>query len=187
MPGEQEIVGLCLLLFTSLSLATACGLSLFAPYVLLSLAVTTGKLETASLAGWIDSSGMLIGLALACLCEAVSRSVLQLPATPRLERVASALAGGLLAVLVLLDRLPVWGLILVALAGALFALAVRGLLRASRRSLRTKPLAALGEILAAALVSGVAIFAPVTAPVLVIALLAAAVQNHRRDPRAAAH
>ena len=186
----EEPLTLALALLTGLGLAAACGFRIFVPLLVLSLAARTEIVPLAEGTYWIGTTPALISLAVATLLEIgayyvpVIDNLLDTVATP-----AAALAGAVVASAVLVDVDPWlrWTLGIVGGAGAATAVHVpAAAMRIGSTAMTAgtaNPVLATGEIVGASLVSGIAVLAPIAVPMIVIALIAGAIEWRRRRRR----
>lgn len=193
MPTETEPLTLVLAACTGLGLAAACGLRVFLPLLVLGAAVRAGEFEVAGGFEWVASTPALVALGVATLLEVGAfhlpflDNLLDTVATP-----AAAVAGALAAtsVLVGLDPWLQWSLGIVAGAGVATVVQVPTAAARVTSTASTggtaNPVLATGELLSASLVSGMAVFAPIAVPMVVIAIVAGAVHLTRKRKRDAA-
>ena len=187
MPEAAPFIDVLLGVLTGLGLAAACGFRVFVPLLAVSLAVRMDVLEVRAGFQWMGSTPALVAFSVATLVEVASYflpwldNLLDLGATP-----AAALAGALIAgaTMVEVDPWLRWSLSLVAGAG--LATAVQLPTAASRLASTGSSGGAanfgisLGELVGAALLSGMAILAPIAVPMVVIAVAVAGLRHVRR-------
>ena len=176
--------------FTAVGLAAACGFRVFLPLLILGLAVRTGHGSVGAEFAWLASTGALVcfgiatGLELLAFYVPVLDNALDALATP-----AAAIAGAVAAtsVFVGLGGLDPWlewtaGVI----AGASIATVVQVPMAAARGASTVTTagsanfLVASGEWFVSALVAALALLAPIVVPMVVVAIVAGAIQLRRR-------
>lgn len=190
MPDVAESVSVLLSLFAGIGLASACGLRAFAPLLVLSLAARTGRVEVLEPLSWIGGGPVVGALALLSVLEILGRhggrhGGRDVPGR-LVSAVVAAMAGGLAATALLIDLHGVAPWIVGGAAGAAFALAVLFPAYALRR-LSGGPSAQagglgtpMGETLSAVLIAALSLYAPIAAPMLVVAVVAGAVRMRRQ-------
>lgn len=192
MPAEPDLLSIVLAGFTGLGLAAACGLRIFVPLFALGLAVRTGHYEITDGFTWVSSTPALICLGVATVLEVgafyvpLLDNLLDTIATP-----SAAIAGAVVAtsVLVGLDPWLHWTLGIIVGAGVatvvqLPTAGARGASTATTGGVANAGVAT-AELATASLVSGMAVFAPITIPMVVIAIVAGAIHVRKRQRRSA--
>jgi hypothetical protein len=192
MPNEPDVLTIVLAVFTGLGLAAACGLRVFVPLLVLGIAVRSGGYEVQEGFAWVGSTPALVCLSVATVLEVGAfyvpfvDNLLDAVATP-----AAALAGALAttSVLVGLDPWLSWTLGIVAGAGVATLVHVPAAAARGASTVTTagtaNPGVATGELVGSTLVSGLAVLAPITVPMVVIALVAGALMLRRRRAKKA--
>lgn len=199
MPDVSETVSLLLTVFSGVGLAAACGIRAFLPFLVLSLAALFGKVELIDSFHWIATRPAAILLGVLALVEIVGYH----SSSPRLQltydrpwfTVLAVAAGALIATVLLVGLQPslCWGVGLVA--GGLVTAAVRrptSTLRTLARAPDQDSGAAgavntpAGETGSALLMSILSLFAPIAAPILVIAVISGVIHMHRTERNRAA-
>jgi len=172
---------------TGLGLAAACGFRVFLPLLALSVAARADQLTLAEGFAWIGSTPALVVFAVAAAVEIAAYyiplvdNLLDTIATP-----AAAVAGTVVASAMLVELEPWlrWTLGIVAGGGLAASIQIPTAAMRGGSTVTTAGLAnpgiATGELLAAGLVSGIAVLAPIVVPMLVIALVAGAIQWRRK-------
>ncbi len=190
MPPEPDFVTILLAIFTGLGLAAACGLRVFLPLFVLGFAVRSGSYEVVDDFRWIGSTPALVSFGAATTLEILAfyvpwlDNLLDLVALP-LAAIAGALATT--SVLVGMDPWMHWTLGIVAGAG------VATIIHVPMSAARAASTATTGgaanaavstsELAGAGLVSGMAVFAPIASPMVVIALVAGSIHLVRKKRR----
>jgi Domain of unknown function (DUF4126) len=180
-------------ILAALGLAAACGFRVFVPLFVVSLASRADVLELSSGFAWLGSTPALVCFGTATVLEVLAYYVpvvdnlLDSVATP-----AAVVAGIVVAAAVMTDIDPWLKWTLATVAGGGLAAAVQ-LPTVALRGVSTGTTAGLGnalvssgEVVAASLFSGFAIFLPVLLPLLALALVVFAWRRLRRDETATA-
>lgn len=162
---------------TGLGLAAACGLRVFLPLFVASIATRAGALQPAEGFAWIGSTPVLVCLGSATLIELAAYSIPWLDnALDALATPAAAVAGALVAA-TFVGELDAWlRWTLAATAGGGLALAVQ-VPSAALRALSTastgglgNPVVAAGEAAGAGLAASLAVALPLLVPAALVAL-----------------
>jgi len=185
-----NVVQLLLGVLSGLGLAAACGLRVFLPLLAASIAVRTGVFEVQEGFAWLGSTPALVAFSVATVLEIaayyvpVLDNLLDTVATP-----AAAAAGALLATAAMVEMEPWlrWTLGIVAGAGLattvqLPTAALRGGSTVTTAGVANPGISTL-EALGSAVVSGMAILTPIAVPMVILALVAAALHLRRRGAR----
>ena len=174
MPDLPDGVALLLAIFGALGLAASAGFRILVPPVVFALAGRAGWVAPAEGFGWMLSTPALVVLGLGAVLEALAA---YRPArSPRLAILLATVASGALtsaAAMGSADRI-LW-VLLGWVAGGAVAFAVR--FPAAGR-----PRQVTGETLAALLVAAMAVYAPITVPVVVLAMVAGSLQRRSGAP-----
>jgi hypothetical protein len=161
-----------------LALSAACGFRVFVPLLVLGAGAASGQVALTEGFGWLGSEPALIALTVATLLEIAAYyipwvdNLLDTVATP-----VAVVAGVVVTASVVTDMDPLlrWGLAVVAGGGIAGTLQTSTTLSRAGSTVATgglgNPLVATGELLGAAGVSLAAVFVPVLAFALAIALL----------------
>lgn len=175
---------------TGLGLAAACGFRVFLPLLALSIAARAGQVMPVESFAWIASTPALIAFAAATVLEVVAYYVpvvdnlLDTIATP-----AAAVAGTIVASAMMVELEPWlrWTLGIVAGGGLATAIQIPTAAMRGGSTVSTAGVAnfgiATGEAFAASLVSGIAVLTPIVVPMIVLALIAGAIQWRRKRRR----
>ena len=186
MPGDDTL-SIVLAVCTGLGLAAACGFRVFLPLFVLSIAARAGQVTVVEGFDWLGSTPALVVFAVASVVEIaayyipVVDNLLDTIATP-----AAAVAGAIVASAMLVELEPWlrWTLGIVAGGGLAASIQIPTAAMRGGSTVTTAGLAnpgiATGELLAAGLVSGIAVLAPIVVPMLVLALIAGAIQWRRK-------
>jgi hypothetical protein len=192
VPDVSETVSLLLTVFSAAGLAAACGIRVFLPFLVLSLAALFGKVELVDSFHWIATRPAAILFGVLALVEIVgyhSRSPrLRLTYGRSWSTVLAVAAGALIATALLVDLQPslCWGVGLVA--GGLVTATIQRPTSALRvltpapdpSSDSTGPVnTPAGETASALLISILSLCAPIAAPILVIAVIGGVIHMHR--------
>ena len=188
MPTDPQPLTIFLAASTGLGLAAACGLRVFLPVLFLGLAVRAEVVRVTEGFQWLGATpalvafGVAAGLELTAFLVPFVDNLLDTLATP-----AAALAGALVTTSVLVDLDPwlQWSLGVIAGAGVatlvqLPTVAARGASSVTTAGTANPGLGA-GEAVTASLLSGMAIYAPIAAPMVVLAVVAGAIHLSRRN------
>ena len=193
MPDSPDFVTIVLGVLTGLGLAAACGFRIFVPLLIVSLAAWGGKVTLNEDFAWIGTLPAVLAFGVATVIEVLAYyipfvdNLLDTVATP-----AAAVAGAVVALAVFVDLDPWlrWSLGIVAGAGVATAVQVPTAALRGGSSVASAGVAnpgiSTGEVMGAGLVSGVALFAPIAIPFILIAVLVGVVQIVRRRRRARA-
>ncbi len=187
----DELLVPTLSILAALGLAAACGFRVFVPLLVVSLAARSGLISLSEGFQWIASTPALISLAAATALEVAAYYVplvdnlLDSIATPAAIVAGIAVSA---AVMVEIDPWLRWTLATIAGGGLAAAVqipmvAVRGTSTATTAGL-ANPLVSSGELVAASIFSGLAVFWPLLLPLA--ALLAVLVFYQRLRRRAPA-
>ena len=175
MPGTLDTL---LAIAAGLGLAAACGFRVFVPLLVVSVAGRAGLLEVHQSFDWITSWPTIVCFGVATVLEVgayyvpVVDNLLDAVATP-----AAAVAGAVVASAVIVDVEPWlrWTLVIVAGAGLATAVQVPTAATRAGSTLTTAgvgtPVVSTGEAMGAAMLSGLAVFAPVLIPVVLVLLV----------------
>lgn len=180
-------------ILAALGLAAACGFRVFVPLFVVSLASRADVLELSSGFAWLGSTPALVCFGTATVLEVLAYYVpvvdnlLDSMATP-----AAVVAGIVVAAAVMTDIDPwlKWTLATVAGGGLAAAVqlptvALRGVSTGTTAGLGNS-LVSSGEVVAAGVFSGFAVFLPLLLPLLALALVVFAWRRLRRDETATA-
>ena len=188
MPDTPLTASLLLAVLMGLGLAAACGFRVFVPLLVLSAAARAEAVPLSENFEWLASTPAFTTLVCATVLEIAAYYVpwldnlLDTVATP-----AAAVAGAVVACASFVDMAPWlrWSMGLVAGAGLAAGIHVpMAALRAGSTATTGgvgNPAVATGELVSASLISAMAVFAPIAVPMVVIALVAGAVQWRRKQ------
>jgi hypothetical protein len=177
----MEVVNLLLTLCLGLGLSAACGFRVFIPPFAMSLAAMNGVLPLADNWQWLGSQAAVITLGAATFVEVIAYFIPWVSnALDSVELVAAPIAGTLvtassLSMLGDVSPVAVWATAAIAGGGTAElvegATAVTRLAAASTTGGLANPVVGLIELLSSAVLSILAILAPIFALILVIGLL----------------
>ncbi len=189
---EPDLVTIVLAVFTGLGLAAACGLRVFLPLLVLGLAARSEAVQLVDSFAWVSSTPALIAFGVASVLEVLAfyvpwlDNLLDAIALP-----AASIAGAVATTSVLIGMEPLWTWSLGVVAGGGVAALVHVPVAAARAGSTVttggagNATVATGEVVGSGLVSSMAVFAPITAPMVTIALVVGSVALLRRRRRQA--
>ena len=176
----EDTVTAAISIGAGLGLAAACGFRVFIPLLIVSMASRVGLIDLSDGFAWISSTPALTCLAAATIAEVVAYYVpvvdnlLDSIATP-----AAVVAGIVVSAAVMVDIDPWLKWTLATVAGGGFAAAVqipmvvtRGVSTGTTGGV-ANPAVTTGEVVAASMVSGLAVFFPLLLPLAGLALVVA--------------
>jgi hypothetical protein len=168
-------------------LAAAVGFRVFLPLLVVSIAAYTGRLELSESFSWLGTLPAMVMLGVATLAEVLAYYI---PAIDNLldtiTTPTAIIAGTLVSAAVMTDLPPIvkWTTAIIAGGGAAgITQALTALIRGKSTVLTGglgNPVVATGELGGAAVISVLALFAPVVALVLVVAFCLFAIRLVRR-------
>jgi len=192
MPDIPETVSLLLTIFTGIGLASAAGLRAFVPLLVLGVAARLERVTVLESFAVLGSTPVLVVLGLLTLAELVGRHrTLPLPGRGA-QSVLAALAGGAVAIAMLVDLSLGVALLVGGSGGAAVALAVQRPLSGLRCEAASFgaygkadgcTVTPAGEAASSLLVSLLALCVPIAAPMLVGAVIAGSIHMRRQHGR----
>ncbi len=189
MPDISETVSLLLTVFAGIGLASAGGIRAFVPLLVLSLAVHMGQAELMEPLAWLGSSAASIVLSILVFVELVLRHTQRSFPGRRASSVLAIASGALVTTALLVDVHSTLVIAAACVAGALIALFVQwptSALRAAAHRIGAEGATGglgtpKGETASAILISMLSLYAPIAAPMLVVAVVAGALHMRRQQ------